>query len=100
MYIVDTWVDVEHFEFEGRAFRGPAFAQGENPHGTHVAGLVASRTFGVNKRARVFSVQVLNQDGVGAWSQIIAGLSWIAKNGLKRSIINISIGGPKSQAVN
>lgn len=52
MYILDTWVQTDHFEFEGRASRGPAFEFGEGPgHGTHVAGIVGSKTYGVNKQA-------------------------------------------------
>lgn len=64
VYVVDSWMDVDHPDFEKRASRGPAFQQGTNSgHGTHVGGLIGSKTFGVNKNAQLISVQVLNGDG-------------------------------------
>lgn len=100
VYVLDSWTDVDHPEFEGRASRGPAFETGEgNPHGSHVAGLICSKTYGVNKNARVIAVQVLNANGFGSWSNIIRGMNWV--NGQKKkTIVNMSIGGGKSDAVN
>ena len=97
--IVDTWVDIDHEELKGRASRAPAFASGTSEwHGTHVAALVAGKTFGVNKNASIVSVQVLGDGGYGTWATILAGLDWVAKN-LKPSIINMSIGGPRSRII-
>lgn len=99
VYVVDTWVDTEHPDFQGRASRGPAFESGSGSHGTHVAGLVASSSFGVNKRAKIVSVQVLNGAGTGPWSSILAGLEWISRRSRYGSVINISIGGGKSAPI-
>lgn len=68
VYVADTWVDVDHPQFEGRAERGFASTEGENGHGTHVAGLVGSAQYGVNRKAKIVSVQVLNNEGSGTWS--------------------------------
>lgn len=68
IYVVDTWIDVNHEEFEGRVDMGARFASGEsNGHGTHVVGLIASRSYGVNKKAQVVGVQVLDDNGFGSW---------------------------------
>lgn len=100
VYVLDTWLDIEHPEFEGRASRGKAFTDGtENMHGTHVGALIAGKTVGVNRQAEVVSVQVLDSGGRGSWSTILRGLEWIVKQP-RRGIINISIGGPRSEIVN
>lgn len=103
VYILDTYVDVKHHEFENRAQR--VFSNQytvSNPHGTHVAGLVASKTFGVNKGARIFSVEVLDDNGRGAWSKLVEGLSFVSKHAAQRShpsVINISISGSASPVI-
>lgn len=98
VYILDTWLDTEHPEFQGRASVGATFASGRNDHATHVAGLIGSTSYGVNKHARLISVQVLDDKGSGLWSTIIKGLAWISTR--NASLINISIGGPKNTAIN
>lgn len=99
VYILDTWVDIEHSEFEGRIKRSPAFNSGEHPHGTHVAGLIGGKRFGVNRKALMVSVQVLNSQGRGMWSEILRGLKWISTQ-RPPSIINMSISGTYSAEVN
>jgi cerevisin len=100
VYVVDTWIDTQHPEFEGRARMGAQFAQGNtNGHGTHVAGIIGARTYGVNKRSRIVGVQVLDDNGFGSWQRIIAGLQWISQQAVP-SIVNLSIGGRKSRIVN
>lgn len=100
VYVIDSWIDVSHVEFEGRARMGAMFAKGtQNGHGTHVAGLIGSKTYGVNKNARIVGVQVLDDSGTGSWQRIIAGMEWVTKQKVK-GIINMSIGGGKSEIVN
>lgn len=98
VYVVDTWVDVKHPEFGNRAKHGFSNVGGEHYHGTHVAGIIASKTYGVAKKATIISVQVLNGDGTGSYSGIMEGLAWIGPR--KKGIVNISIGGPYSLVVN
>ena len=100
VYILDTFVDIHHKEFEGRASLGTVVVPGTSTsvHGTHVAGLIGGSRAGVNKNARLISVQVLNDNGYGSWAEILKGLDWIVRH--DKGIINISIGGPRNRVVN
>ncbi|KAH8830025.1 serine protease [Flagelloscypha sp. PMI_526] len=81
VYVVDTGVNVQHVEFEGRAswgFAAPGFKQQDgHGHGTHCAGTIASKRFGVSKHSRIIAVKVLGDDGNGSIAQIVSGLEWI-----------------------
>ncbi|MGW0117198.1 S8 family peptidase [Streptomyces sp. NPDC003327] len=105
-YILDTGIDYTHKEFGGRASFGfDAVGDGLNGadcqgHGTHVAGTVAGSTYGVARKASLVSVRVLGCDGTGDWAGIIAGFDWIAKNAVKPAVMNASLGGARSLAVN
>ncbi len=63
-FIVDTGIDVSHEDFEGRASFGGNFVDDEDTdghsHGTHVAGIIGSKTFGVCRNANLVAVKVLN----------------------------------------
>ncbi|MGP3687673.1 S8 family serine peptidase [Streptomyces sp. IBSNAI002] len=106
VYVVDTGIEYAHDEFGGRATFGfDAVNDGRNGadcngHGTHVAGTVAGKTYGVAKKANLVSVRVLGCDGKGEYSGIIAGLDWVAKNAKQPAVLNASLGGDKSEAVN
>ncbi|WP_406183432.1 S8 family serine peptidase [Streptomyces sp. NBC_01006] len=105
-YILDTGIDYAHTEFGGRATFGyDAIGDGRlgadcQGHGTHVAGTVAGKTYGVARKANLVSVRVLGCDGKGTWSGIIAGMDWVAKNAKQPAVMNGSLGGDLSQAVN
>jgi serine protease len=107
VYILDTGVNLAHPEFEGRAVSGYDFidldadASDCSGHGTHVAGTVGGRTVGVAKAVRIVSVRVLNCQGSGEYSQVIAGIDFVAGQAdASRAIANMSLGGPYSQATN
>ncbi|EGD96030.1 hypothetical protein TESG_03491 [Trichophyton tonsurans CBS 112818] len=109
VYIIDSGIDVKHPEFEGRATWGANFIDKNDvdcwSHGTHCAGIVGSLTFGVAKRAAMVAVKVLDCGGQGPYSAFVAGLHWSmedAKNRglIGRAIINFSLGGSNSPAVN
>jgi hypothetical protein len=112
-YVVDTGIDVEHPEFEGRAtwlanFAGDNQDTDCNSHGTHCAGLVGSKSYGVCKDANLFAVKVLNCEGSGSYSGILSGLQFVhdrhqeqSKNNPNiRSILSMSLGGGFSRAIN
>ncbi|WP_079405318.1 S8 family peptidase [Streptomyces sp. 3211] len=105
-YILDTGIDFPHDEFGGRATFGfDAMGDGRqgqdcNGHGTHVAGTVAGKTYGVTSKANLVSVRVLGCDGTGTYSGMIAGLDWVAKNAVQPAVLNGSLGGDKSVALN
>jgi len=79
-YIVDTGILATHSEFEGRATFGANFANtvdtDENGHGSHVAGTIGGRTFGVAKSVTLVGVKVLDANGAGSNSQSIQGLQF------------------------
>jgi serine protease len=104
VYVVDTGIDVNHPEFEGRAVWGADFTDDSiddlHPHGTHCAGTVGSKTYGVAKKAKLVSVRVLGSDGGGSMSGVIAGLEWVAKQPDQKKIVSMSLGGGYSPATN
>lgn len=98
VYVVDSYLDIDHPEFGGRATRGPSFNSGTNDgHGTHVAGIIAGKNFGVNKKARIVGIQVLDDNARGSWSTIVKGMEYVASQ--QPSIVNLSIGGGISSIV-
>lgn len=100
VYILDTHIDVTHPEFENRASIGATFSDTsiDNGHGTHVAGIVAGKSYGVNPYTKVIGVTVLNRQGSGQWSTIIQGLQWVSQQSTP-AIINMSISGGLSSAM-
>jgi subtilisin family serine protease len=112
-YIVDTGIDISHNEFGERVEWGANFVDDKNfdchSHGTHVAGLVGSQKFGVCVDAKMYAVKVLDCRGSGSLSGVIKGIEWVYKQHLEKSkmsnktvksVINMSLGGGFSQALN
>ncbi|KAJ5559207.1 alkaline serine protease [Penicillium sp. DV-2018c] len=109
VYGVDTGIDIEHPDFEGRAKWGTNTVDKDdtdgNGHGTHTASTAAGAKYGVAKKASVVAVKVLGADGSGTNSQVIAGMEWAVKDAKSRgatgkSVMNMSLGGGFSQAMN
>ncbi|KAG0091054.1 hypothetical protein BGZ92_001620, partial [Podila epicladia] len=105
-YVVDTGINTAHSDFGGRAKMGANFIKGspntdENGHGTHVAGTIGGNSYGVAKKVQLVGVKVLAADGRGSTSGIVAALDWvISVNKGKRAVVNMSLGGGASRALN
>jgi subtilisin family serine protease len=99
IYIVDTGINIDHIEFEGRASWGYTAIKGasnkdKNGHGTHCAGISASKTYGVAKKANLIAVKVLDDNGDGTTASIIAGIDWVINHNSedKPKVISMSLG--------
>lgn len=103
--VLDSWVDAGHKDFEGRVQAGADCAGGtckDGPaspdtctHGTHVAGTVASSSFGVAPKAGILPVRVLTYDAktdtcTGQPDDVAAGIRWAVAHGAR--VLNLSLG--------
>jgi subtilisin family serine protease len=111
-YILDTGMRLDHAEFGGRASGGYDAVDGALPaddcngHGTHVAGTAGGATYGVAKGVRLVAVRVLDCDGRGSWSGVIAGIDWVIADHELRpvtkrtpAVANLSLGGGANSSV-
>jgi hypothetical protein len=101
-YVIDTGTRITHQEFEGRATNDADFVNdGQNGndcdgHGTHVAGTIGGRIFGVAKRVRLHGVRVLDCNGGGSNASVIAGVDWVTQHHIAPAVANMSLGGPSN----
>ena len=106
-YIIDSGIQPDHPEFGGRAriarnyVNDGWYGRDCHGHGTHVAGTVGSRTYGVAKGVQIRSLKVLGCDNRGSGDAIIAAVNWVYLYRVSPAVANISIGmGQRVQAVN
>ncbi|WP_330319633.1 S8 family peptidase [Streptomyces clavifer] len=104
--VLDTGVDETHPDLRGvemaqKDFSGSSSTVDHVGHGTHVASTLAGsgeRSGGTHRGAapgaRILDAKVLDDEGTGADSGIIAGMQWAADNGAR--IANLSLGGGDS----
>lgn len=109
-YIIDTGLLATHEEFEGsRAVLGynavdDTEFEDIDGHGTHVAGTICGKTYGVAKKATCVSIKVFN-GGSATTETILEGYQWAVNNITAEgreasSVISMSLGGAKSEAEN
>ncbi len=109
-FVLDTGIDLDHPDLNvstslSRSFvSGLSSANDQNGHGTHVAGTIAAKNngigvVGVAAGARVVAVRVLNAQGSGSISNIIAGVNYVAQVGLPGEVANMSLGGGANTAL-
>ncbi len=108
-YVLDTGINFDHQEFGApsgspRAFLGfDGIGDGQNGwdcdgHGTHVSGTIGGETYGIAKQVQLVAVRVLNCQGSGSWSTVIAGVDYVTNQ--KQNVLpadpavaNMSLGG-------
>jgi subtilisin family serine protease len=109
VYLIDTGIYYEHADFGGRAFfeqdmvGADGWNEGRdcNGHGTHVAGTIGGATYGVAKKVTLYSVRILNCQGVGELFYLTGAIDWITEHGVKPAVANLSVTvNGFSQAVN
>ena len=113
--VLDTGIDTTHPDLAGSVIAQQCFnknstclpndtttsssAQDENGHGTHVSGVIASQgqnsPQGIAPDTGIVAVRVLDGNGAGYTSDVLAGIDWILNNqdSLNVKIINLSLGG-------
>lgn len=104
-YIIDTGIRTTHQEFGARATWGVNTTGDNNDsdcqgHGTHVAGTVGGDTYGIAKNVALVAVKVLDCSGSGSTSGVISGIDWVVSNAQQPAVINMSLGGSYSAALN
>jgi len=110
-WVIDTGVDLDHADLNLDLAMTKNFVSTENitddtnGHGTHVAGTIAAidnglDVVGVAAGNVVVGVRVLDTNGSGAISDIVAGIDYVAQNGSPGDVANMSLGGKgESQAM-
>jgi len=109
-WIIDSGIDLDHPDLNVDLAKSKDFtgsrngAEDENGHGTHCAGIVAAKdnsvgVIGVAAGASVVAVRVLDRRGSGSYSNVIAGVDYVAATAKSGDAANMSLGGPVSTAL-
>jgi subtilisin len=106
--VLDTGMDLQHPDFQGRAIATKSFIVGQtvqdgNRHGTHCIGTSCGpkqpasgvRRYGIAHGAAIFAGKVLSNQGSGATGGIVAGIEWAVVNGCQ--IVSMSLGANLNQ---
>ncbi|PSN67726.1 subtilisin-like protein [Corynespora cassiicola Philippines] len=112
VYVMDSGIQENHPDLAGRVIKAYNYwhkfeSDDDNSgHGTHVAGIIVSRTYGVAKKAIVVDVKVANKMGHVTADSVISGLSFIMQQarhigpfGISMDLVNFSGGVLPSKAV-
>ncbi|MFB6816486.1 S8 family serine peptidase [Streptomyces sp. NPDC056347] len=107
--VLDTGVDATHPDLQGRILGSKNFTSSPDTkdrvgHGTHVSSIAAGsgaksggKFKGVAPDAQLLEGKVLDDDGFGDDSGILAGMEWAVAQGA--DIINLSLGGQDTPEV-
>ena len=92
--VIDTGIDYTHPDLDANYAGGWDFFNNDgdpmddNGHGTHVAGTIVAEddgagVVGVAPDADIYALKVLNENGAGYFSDIIAAVEWTVANGIQ-----------------
>ncbi|ELY55518.1 S8 family peptidase [Natronolimnohabitans innermongolicus] len=105
--ILDTGIQTDHCSLSvegGQNFTADGTAgdyEDRHGHGTHVAGVAGATdndrgVVGVAPASDLYAVKVLDDDGSGRYSELIAGIDWCVSNDIE--LISMSLGGESSSS--
>ena len=113
VYVLDTGIQSKHAELRGKIDSHVTALDPEEDdlldldpdgHGTFCASLIAGKTTGVVPGAKIVSVRVLNSEGVGSVSDVVAGLEWTSdqilskqaegRDKFKGAVVLLALGAP------
>jgi subtilisin family serine protease len=104
VYVIDTGIYIANVEFENRAVWGTNTIDTSrtdgNGHGTHCAGTIGGKTYGMAKNVKLVAVKVLSDSGSGSNAAVISGIEWASKNRVGPAVGSMSLGGGLSQTLN
>lgn len=108
-WVIDTGVDMNHPDlnvdpFYSINFTPDADMDDGHGHGSHVAGIIAANNNGAGVQgvaagAVIVNVKVLQNNGIGRVSDVVAGLDYAGLYAYPQDVINVSLGGGTSNAV-
>lgn len=107
-YVLDSGIRATHEDFGGRVDTVNAYSsvfdgrgvEDCNGHGTHVAGILGGEMHGVAKSVTLHPVRVLDCNGRGTLSMVIAGIDWITQRMIEAphpAVANLSLQTSPSQ---
>lgn len=105
-YILDSGIDLKHEDFEGRAVFGKKWVGVDGDrlgHGSHCAGSVGGKTYGVAKKTKLVDVKILSDNDSVQWSHLIAAMEWVVGDSTscpKGKFVNLSLQGGTTKSVN
>lgn len=98
VYLVDSGVHVAHEEFGGRVLEGFDFvnlrknsAVDCTGHGTHIAGIIAGKNFGVARDAKIVAVRAFGCSNEANKSTLINSMEWIIADVRAQSRLNVVV---------
>jgi len=110
IYVLDSGILTTHTDFEHRAIPTLDFfpadgsemqvcsasdtecATDRNGHGTHAAGTIAGKTYGVAKKATLHAVKIFSDEGASSVSTFSEAVDWVATYGESPKVISASLG--------
>jgi subtilisin len=109
-WIIDTGIDADHPDLNVDKTRSKSFMEGKSSfeddsgHGTHIAGIIGALNnnvgvLGVASGATVVGLKVLDENGDGKLSGLLAALSYLKSYAKAGDVVNISIGFPEVSSI-